>query len=100
LKNSSVRQGNWLGIALKPSGAFMAPACTKIKINSGGKIQHAWVSPGTSYLSSSDPRLVFGLDPMVNEATVEVSFPAEKGKPARTISNIVKELNRYIDITK
>ncbi|MFM7316099.1 MAG: FG-GAP-like repeat-containing protein [bacterium] len=99
LKNSSVRQGNWLGIALKPSGSFMAPAGTKIKISSGGKIQHAWVSPGTSYLSSSDPRLVFGLDPMVNEATVEVSFPAEKGKPARTISNIVKELNRYIEIT-
>lgn len=99
LKNSSIPQGKWLGISLKNKNLAQPSAGTKITLKSGNKTQSAWVAPGQSYLSTSDPRFVFGLGKNTNEAIVEVTWPGVQGQPSKTISKKFIELNRYIEFT-
>jgi tetratricopeptide (TPR) repeat protein len=94
LKNESQISVKWLGITLVKNGS-PPPAGTKIKVICNNKIQSTWAVPGTSYLSASDPRFVFGLDRKATEAVVEIYWPGTNGQPPRKQLFATKELNRY-----
>ena len=68
LRNDGGNRRHWL--------AVKAPFGTGVRLTSGGRTQYKEVTPAGSYLSSSDPRLYFGLGSETVIQRVEVSFPS------------------------
>lgn len=54
-------RGHWLGVELSSPGANRAAIGARVIVEAGGRRRLAEVRAGSSYQSSSDPRLVFGL---------------------------------------
>jgi hypothetical protein len=70
LENTST-SGNWLGVRLP---AF-APGTTVTAVLPDGRRLVRQVLAGSSYLSSEDPRVLFGLGPATQVPTLLVSYP-------------------------
>jgi tetratricopeptide (TPR) repeat protein len=53
--------GHCLGLRLRGTRSGSTPVGARVTCRSGGRTQTRWLTSGTSYLSSSDPRIWFGL---------------------------------------
>lgn len=74
LENTSANRANWLRVALTGVECNRMAVGARVKVTAGKHIQYATVYAGGSYLSSSDPRLHFGLGAAA-EADIEVTWP-------------------------
>jgi tetratricopeptide (TPR) repeat protein len=60
LRNTS-KGGHWLGVRLRGTRSSRTPVGARVVCRAGGRSTTRWLTSGTGYLSSSDPRIWFGL---------------------------------------
>jgi tetratricopeptide (TPR) repeat protein len=70
------RGGHFLGVRLRGTRSGNSPIGAKVLCRVGSKVAVRWLTSGTSYLSSSDPRLWFGLGSAVKADRLEVHWPS------------------------
>jgi tetratricopeptide (TPR) repeat protein len=75
LRNGT-RGGHWLGLRLRGTRSGRSPVGACAVCQAGGRSRVRWVTSGTSYLSSSDPRLWFGLGSTPKAEHLEVRWPS------------------------
>jgi thioredoxin-like negative regulator of GroEL len=68
--------GHWLGLRLRGTRSGETPIGARVVCRAGGRSIVRWLTSGTSYLSSSDPRLWFGLGPARKVEHLEVRWPS------------------------
>ena len=76
VRNDRVNDHHWLAISLEGVTSNRDGIGARIKVVTGGHVQHAQSKGGTSYLSSSDPRIFFGLGSEVKADVVEIVWPS------------------------
>ena len=75
LRNGT-RGGHWLGLRLRGTRSGTSPVGARVVCQAGGRSRVRWLTSGTSYLSSSDPRLWFGLGSAPKVEHLEVRWPS------------------------
>lgn len=66
----------WLGVSLRSAGTNTGAVGARIHLRtSSGRGQTRWVQAGDSYLSTSDPRHLFGWPPGETPVSLEVLWP-------------------------
>ena len=70
------RGGHWLGLRLRGTRSGRSPVGARVICQAGGRSRVRWLTSGTSYLSSSDPRLWFGLGSALKAERLEVRWPS------------------------
>src|SRR5262249_30201606 len=61
LRNNVGQKNSWVGIRLTGSKSNRDAIGAKLTLNNAGKKMVRWVTGGSSYLSSHDKRVIFGL---------------------------------------
>ena len=67
---------HWLAISLEGVTSNRDGIGARIKVAAGGRVQHSQSMGGRSYLSSSDPRIFFGLGSQAKTDLVEIVWPS------------------------
>ena len=75
LRNAS-EGGHWVGLRLVGERSGKTPVGARVTCRAGGRTSARWLTGGTSYLSSNDPRLFFGLGPVRTIERLEVRWPS------------------------
>ncbi len=76
LRNDQHSGQHWLGVrALVGSDRPRDALGTRIRVTAGGVTQERWVRSGSSYLSESDPRALFGLGSANRVERIELRWP-------------------------
>jgi tetratricopeptide (TPR) repeat protein len=75
LRNRS-RRAHFLGLRLRGNRSGRTPVGARVTCRAGGRSAVRWLTSGTSYLSSSDPRLWFGLGLCETAHALEVRWPS------------------------
>ena len=75
LRNDSVNKNNWITIKTIGKGMNRDAVGARVKVVSGDLVQWGEVHTGGSYLSSSDPRLHYGLGKRNHIDSIEVHWP-------------------------
>jgi enediyne biosynthesis protein E4 len=75
LRNDT-RGGHWLGLRLRGTRSGRSPVGARVVCQAGGRSRVRSITSGTSYLSSSDPRLWFGLGSAPRADHLEVRWPS------------------------
>jgi hypothetical protein len=68
--------GHWLGIQLRGAKSGACPIGARVTCRTGGRTMTRWLTSGTSYLSSSDPRIHLGLGKDTKVEKLEVRWPS------------------------
>jgi tetratricopeptide (TPR) repeat protein len=68
--------GHWLGLRLQGTRSGRTPIGARVVCRAGGRTSARWWTSGTSYLSSSDPRIWFGLGSARVVDRLEVRWPS------------------------
>ena len=68
--------GAWIGFRLVGGRSGKTPIGARVECHSGGRSAVRWLTSGTSYLASNDPRLFFGLGPAEVVDRVEIVWPS------------------------
>ena len=76
LRNDGGPKGAWLDIRLRGTRSNRNGIGAKVTVTSGGTVQQDHVRSGSSYLSSSDRRLHFGLGKAGKVDQIEVQWPS------------------------
>jgi enediyne biosynthesis protein E4 len=88
----SASRGHWLGLQLVTARG--APALgARVTVRAGGRSWKREVTTGGSYLSASDPRLLFGLETVTHVDAVEVAWPSGARRTLRDPA-----VDRYIEL--
>jgi tetratricopeptide (TPR) repeat protein len=74
--HNGTRGGHWLGLRLRGTQSGCSPVGARVICQAGGRSRVRWLTSGTSYLSSSDPRLWFGLGSAPKAEHLEVRWPS------------------------
>ena len=75
LSNETKSDGNWIALRLIGRHSSRDPVGATVRITAGGRVQIRQRRSGTSYASSSDPRLFFGLGKQTAVQSVEIQWP-------------------------
>jgi enediyne biosynthesis protein E4 len=75
LRNDAPAAGGWLRVELIGQGANTAGIGARVVVDVGGRLQVREARSGSSYASSSDPRLLFGLGAATRVDRVAVRWP-------------------------
>jgi hypothetical protein len=86
LHNVAPKKHHWITFSLKGRGANRLALGARIVARDGKKIWISQVSPASSYLSSSDPRVHFGLGETAKLESVVVKWPSGKQTSLRNVS--------------
>jgi len=78
LLNEGKPKGHWIGFQLEGKTCNREAIGSKLKITTDSGIQVAWVNPAASYLSSNDPRVLFGLGPDEMVTSLEIQWPGSR----------------------
>lgn len=78
LHNESTTNHHWLKLILKGKGPNTFAYGARVTVETQGEQWNAEMSPASSYLSSSDPRLHFGLGILDRVDRVRVQWPSGK----------------------
>ncbi len=78
LRNDGGNRNHWLQVRLIGSSSNRDGFGARVKVVAGGLTQTAYARAGSSYLSSHDPRLVFGLGAAGQVDLLEVRWPSGK----------------------
>jgi hypothetical protein len=85
-------RGHWLGLELLTRTG--APALgARVSLRAGGRVQVREVTTGGSYLSASDPRLLFGLGRTAAVESVAVTWPSGTHQTLRAPA-----IDRYVQV--
>jgi tetratricopeptide (TPR) repeat protein len=76
LLSNRTHGGHWLGARLHGTRSGRTPVGASLTCQAGGRSQVRWLTSGTGYLSSSDPRLWFGLGGSSRIDRLEVHWPS------------------------
>ncbi|WP_152049397.1 FG-GAP-like repeat-containing protein [Tautonia marina] len=68
--------GHWLGLQLVGVESGRTPVGTRVVVTADGRSQTRWLNSGTSYLSSNDSRLWFGLGSSESIDRIEIHWPS------------------------
>ena len=68
--------GHWLGLKLRGTRSGRTPIGAQISVHTKDRSIVRWVTSGTGYLSSHDPRVWVGLGPESAVERVEIKWPA------------------------
>jgi enediyne biosynthesis protein E4 len=68
--------GHWLGLRLRGTRSGRSPVGASATCRANGRTTVRWVTSGTGYLSSNDPRLWFGLGSARSVERLEVRWPS------------------------
>ncbi|HCL30493.1 MAG TPA: hypothetical protein DIC52_18950 [Candidatus Latescibacteria bacterium] len=93
LYRNDAASGNWLGIRLLGRSSNRAGVGAKVVVHSGGLRQIREAVRGSSFLSSEDPRLHFGLGSALLVDSLTVYWPAGGVQRLRDIGT-----NRYLSV--
>jgi tetratricopeptide (TPR) repeat protein len=74
LLRNTTRGGHWLGLRLRGTRSGRSPVGASAVCRAGGRSRVRWLTSGTSYLSSDDPRLWFGLGSATKAERLEVHW--------------------------
>ena len=74
LRNEGRRRGGWLSVRLRRASAGRGEGA-RLRLHSASGTQWREVASGRSYLSQSDPRVLFGLGPDDRADSMEVWWP-------------------------
>jgi hypothetical protein len=75
-RNVARKRGHWLMVlALDPRHGGRPAYGAEVSVLAGGRWRLGWVSPGSSYLCSNDPRAHFGLGLAAAVDSVQVRWP-------------------------
>ena len=89
LMNSAGGGGHWLTIRPVGHKANRDSIGARITVTTpSGRTLHDWLSPSVGFLSSSDPRVHFGLGPETKAAAVEIRWP---GGGTRTVKDVAAD---------
>lgn len=91
LYRNDAATGNWLGVAVKGQSSNRDGIGTRVVVHSGGRQQVRIAHRGSSFLSSEDPRLHFGLGTTSIVDSLTVYWPA--GGVQRLLA---VEVNHYL----
>jgi enediyne biosynthesis protein E4 len=80
LRNDGGNRGHWLGLNLAGAPAHRETVGAKATVTAGGRARTLVRIGGTSYLSASDPRLLFGLGELTRVQQVEVRWPSGRSE--------------------
>jgi hypothetical protein len=75
LRNDGGNRGSWIGFTLVGTSGHREAVGARVTVTAGGRIRTKVRAGGTSYLSASDPRLLFGLGEAPGVEQVEVRWP-------------------------
>lgn len=78
LRNRTVGGGNWVGVALRGVRSNRDGVGAVVTVESAGKRWRRWCRTDGSYLSASDPRLLFGLGKLSSIDRIVVEWPSGK----------------------
>jgi hypothetical protein len=76
LRNDGGNRGGWLGLHLVGTRSGTDAIGARVALTAGGRTQVRARVGGASYLTSSDPRLLFGLGTLGRADEVEVRWPS------------------------
>jgi hypothetical protein len=97
LRNNAGRQNHWLGINLIGKNANIDAVGARITYQAGGVKRSRMKVGGGSYLSSHDPRMVFGLGQRMKIDLLEVKWP----QPSNLVERFTDlPIDRYITIVE
>jgi hypothetical protein len=88
LHNISRSPNNWITLDLRSTGRNRFAYGAKVTARAGSGVWTAQVAPASSYLSSSDPRIHFGLGAVTTLDTVTVRWP---GGPTQVFRNVASD---------
>jgi hypothetical protein len=96
LRNDAPRENHWIKIRLHGTRSNRSALGARVTVRSGGKVQVQELMSQSSYVSSNDPRLHFGLGAAV-VADIEVRWPLgsidlHKDTPADRLITLVEGL--------
>jgi hypothetical protein len=75
LRNDGGNRGSWIGVTLVAASGNRDAVGARVTVTAGGRSRTKVRAGGTSYLSASDPRLLFGLGEAPTVEQVEVRWP-------------------------
>jgi hypothetical protein len=93
LRNDGGNRNNWLGVKLIGTKSTRDGTGAKVTVSVGGVRRHKQMLGGTSYLSASDSRLLFGLGTNTKIDAVEVRWTSGQ---VSTLKNV--GVNQYLTI--
>jgi enediyne biosynthesis protein E4 len=76
LHNQASSPNHWLTLSLEGTTSNRDAVGARVVVTAGGKTQVAARFGGGSYLSASDPRLHFGLGPVMKADRIEITWPS------------------------
>lgn len=82
LMNRSKHKQSWAGLELKNRNGGTAFGA-KVELQSNGRKETRWITPGTSYLAAEDHRIVFGADSNREPNQITITWPGHEGKPGK-----------------
>jgi len=97
LRNVAARENHWLGVRLVGTKSNVDAVGAKVTYQAGDLQRHQFKVGGGSYLSSHDPRMVFGLGKRSKVEWLEVLWPQPSGRKERFTDLPV---DRYITIVE
>jgi hypothetical protein len=96
LHNTVADGGSWIGLQLEGTRSNRDAIGAKVVVSAGGRKLVRWITGGSSYLSSHDKRLIFGLGKNAPEhAGAEIHWPAGE---VQTVSGLA--IGRYHKIVE
>jgi hypothetical protein len=79
-ENRATGGNHWIGFVLEGSPPNTQALGAKVTVVAGGRSRVGYVQPSAAYLSSCDPRTLFGLGRTASVARVEVKWPSGRVK--------------------
>jgi hypothetical protein len=95
LRNVSPDRHHWVGVQLRGRAGNRDGYGAEVRLTAGGITQRRWVHSGSSYLSASDPRALFGLGDAAQADRLEVRWPS-----GRTSELPAPALDRYLEVVE
>jgi hypothetical protein len=97
LRNNAAAGSSWIGVELVGSKSNRDAIGSKVTLHSSDRKLVRWVTGGSSYLSSHDRRLLFGLgsQPSNTKVASEIQWPSGRHQLVENLA-----LNRYYRITE
>ena len=92
-RNVHPNRGHWLLVkAIDPALGGRDAYGARVTLRAAGRSQVGWVNPGSSYLSSSDPRVHFGLGAATRFDPIEVQWPdgSHESFPGGPVDQVLK----------
>jgi hypothetical protein len=85
LRNTSASHNGWIGLQLEGTRSNRDAIGAKVTVTLAGKRITRWVTGGSSYLSSHDKRLIFGLGRAEGLVNAEIHWPSGQIQAVRSL---------------